>query len=999
MKFKISFTSLMVLCGWLLAAAPVSVRAQEDVGVGGLVDLSLKAMNEDKWEEAHKMLSSAVKKLGPNGKILYGAQAGVIYYRKGICEMKLGMFKEAMGSFEICYKDYPSQPDPAGNPGGNVFNKRALLKWGESAQADEQYKEAIELYKKFVAERDKINDPYPQGVYFVNMAICHFKIKKIPEGIENLEIAIDNKVKFKTPPPGIIAAYQALVEAAIEAKNEQALVDFIGRNRAHVAMRPYEMVNYSPLFLKLAVDAFAADMEFAALEMYGMIPDTRVAIADLKGRIAEVEPRRGIVDGVYALDVSKMKADLARIEELMKKGELMDIYVLEGLAILHERSEMQHAAHAAYLEIEHRFPTNKKREEHLYHLVRTSSVIGAVLSTEKYGEIFRKDFPASVHIPAVEQLMLTSLFYEGEYEKVITIAGAMIDKLADNTPQHDICLHVLGGSYYYTGQYETAAPLLEKHVQMYEKSSFAQASQYFEASNQIRLQRWQEAATKLDAFLTKFPDAGNNPYLPFALYDRATAYFYMDFPDEALTKIALLEKDFSTSPIMANAYNLRGNILQSKEDFAGAEAAFRSALQLADAAANKIVAGESLSYLIGLLGMEKAPEESLKAAAELADRFWADYASTSPYKIQVSVAGVRPYRAVGKGDEGLGRLRDGIAELAGRENTAGMEEAINSYTDFYLEDHTPEQLKDHYYDFPGVKRSNKAALALLRIAIIGVFEKELKKAGDDVEAARTANSRITVLFRELRADFAPADLSPFILVRLGDYLREKTNAPNESLAYYDEAIKRNDPAYQFAALFGRADVKGRGVVPADLDEAAADLANVYQNATEKSQKESALYRQIELQAKKKDFEKVDKLSFEYLDSKPGANNFLKWAGQVGLLRGQALEARSKPDDALSIYWQVWSAKMGNISVSAPAMEAWLKLMWQRNQAMTPKVKGDRQNAYESGWRYLDLTRRLLEKMTAEEQAAWKKVEALVTSYEGNAEIRSMEQIKLDEAKR
>jgi len=984
----------------MLAAAPASVRAQGDGSVGALVDQSLKAMNEEKWDDALKMLSDAAKsveKLGDRKDLVYGAQAGVIYYRKGICEMKLGKFKEAMGSFEICYKDYPNKPDPSGKPGGNVFNKRALLKWGEAAQANEQYQEAIELYKKFILERDKINDLYPQGVFYVNMAICHFKIKKIPEGIENLEIAITNKTKFKTPPPGIIAAYQALVEAAIATKNEQALVDFIGRNRAHVTMRPYEMINYSPLFLKLAVDAFSAEMEFAALEMYGMIPDTRVAIADLKGRIAEVEPLRGLVDGVYTLDVSKMKADLARVEAAEKNGEIMDIYVLEGLAILHERSEMTHAAYAAYLEIEQRFPANKKREEHLFHLVRTSSVVGAILATEEFGERFRKDFPTSQHLPAVEQLMLTSLFYDGEYEKCITIASKMIGSLQENTDQHDICLHVLGGSYYYSGQYDTAAPLLEKHVTMYEKSRFAMAAQFFEGSNQIRLQRWQDAAAKIDAFLTKFPDAANNPYLPFALYDRATAHFYLDQPDEALAKLVLLEKDFSTSPIMANGLNLRGNILQSKEDMAGAADAYRSALKLADAAANKIVGGESLSYLIAVLGTDKAPEESLKEGAALADRFWADYSTDSPYKIQVSVAGVRPYRAVGKGEEALARLRDAIAELAGRENIAGMEEAINSYTDFYLEDHTPEELKEHYYNFPKVKRTDKAALALLRIAIIGVFEQERKKAGEDAEAVRRADAMITVLFRELGVDFVPADLSPFILVRLADYLREKTKKPNEALPYYDEAIKRNDPAYQFAALFGRADIKAMSPAPADLDQAAADLAIVYRDATAKDQREAALFRLIEIYAKKKDFEKVDTLSFEYLDSKEGANNFLKWSGQVGLLRGQAFEARGNAEAALTTYLQVWTSKMGNIAVSAPAVEAWMKLLWQRNKAVSADAPGDRQGAYEQGYRFLDLTRRFFDKMTPEEQAMWKKVETLVKSYEANAEIKSMEQIKREAA--
>jgi tetratricopeptide (TPR) repeat protein len=532
---------------------------------------------------------------------------------------------------------------------------------------------------------------------------------------------------------------------------------------------------------------------------------------------------------------------------------------------------------------------------------------------------------------------------------------------------------------------------LAKHVELYPKSRFAMAAQFFEGSNQIRLQRWSAAAALLDKFLEKFPDAANNPYLPFALYDRATAHFYEDQPDEALTKIERIEKEFGTSPIMAPSYNLRGNVLQSKEDLAGAETAFRAALKIAEDSSNRMVAGESLSYLISLLGGEKMPEESLKAAAELADQFWTKYADGSAYKIQVSVGGVRPYRAVGKGEEALGRLRDAIAELAGRENNNGMEEAINSYTEFYLEEHTPEELKEHYYNFPKVRRDDKAARALLHIAVIGVFEKEQQKAGENQEAARRAEAMITVLFRELGAEFTPKDLSPFILVRLGDYLREKTKKPEESLPYYDEAIARNDPTYQFSALFGRADVKGKSASPADLDQAIADLSLVYKDVTSRAQKESALYRLIEISAKKKDHEKVEKLTSEYLDRK--GNNFVKWSGPVGLLRGQSFEARGDTESALATYLQVWSSKIGTIHISAPAIEAWLRLVWQRNKPASDKAPADRQGAYERGYEYVEMTRPFLEKMTPEEKEMWKKVENLVADYQATPGIKSMEEVR------
>ena len=50
------------------------------------------------------------------------------------------------------------------------------------------------------------------------------------------------------------------------------------------------------------------------------------------------------------------------------------------------------------------------------------SVIGEVMSTEQCGSRFLKAYPDSKHVPAVRRMMLTSLFYEGEYETCITVA-------------------------------------------------------------------------------------------------------------------------------------------------------------------------------------------------------------------------------------------------------------------------------------------------------------------------------------------------------------------------------------------------------------------------------------------------------------------------------------------------------------------------------------------------------------------------------------------------
>ena len=97
-----------------------SAFAQED-DLGGLVNKGLAAMNAEKWDEALKYNSEAVTRFGKNNPMqLFGPQFGVIYYRKGISEMKLKKWNDAMQSFETCHEKFPN----AGKPGGGIDGGR-----------------------------------------------------------------------------------------------------------------------------------------------------------------------------------------------------------------------------------------------------------------------------------------------------------------------------------------------------------------------------------------------------------------------------------------------------------------------------------------------------------------------------------------------------------------------------------------------------------------------------------------------------------------------------------------------------------------------------------------------------------------------------------------------------------------------------------------------------------------------------------------------------------
>jgi tetratricopeptide (TPR) repeat protein len=966
--------------------------AQEDIGV--MVNNGLNAMRAEKWPEALKIHTDIVEQYGKNNPLqIFGPQFGNIYYRKGMCELRLKKFDEALKTFEIVAKNFPNKAKAGG---GNQFEKMAILRIAESQMGLEQWKEAIANFDKFLAERDKTTDEYNEGIFHLSLAICHYKLEDLIKGNEHLEIAIRNKEKFKTSSTGIIAAFQSMVEAAIAKKNEAAIIDFIAKNRADLTVRPYLMQDFTRVFMRLSAQAIGAEMYRAAMALYHFVPGTDLAVEDLRAKLSSMGNVRGLKDGQITLIKEKVEADLKRMEESRRGKRTSEMVKLGAMAFIHEKHGNVRGAFAAYQQLEYYYPASEKREDNLFNLVRTSALISPGATTQKYGELFLKTFPSSKYAPQVKKMMLSSLFYDGEYELCIEVAEPMLPNLTPDTVEHDTCLHVLGGSYFYTGQYDKAQPLLDQHVEKYPESAFDVSAMYFQASNTSRLQFWSKAGTLLDAFLAKHPDPAKNIFFPFALYDRANCHFAEEKYDEALVHLNRVINEFPDSDVIDQTWNLRGNVEQSTDKREEAEKSYLKALEIAERRQNYFIASESLFSLVALLGEKTKNSERLKDAVPYADRYWKEFSNGSPYNSKVAVAQVAPLVEVGRDEEALERLQKVIIELARNPEARGLEELINSYSEAYLLKHSPEELKEHYYNFPEIRASDRAARALLRVAVIGVFEGVAKKT-DDESRKRSAEAMITVLFRELKADFEVKDLTNFILVRVGDFLRTQTSTPREALPYYDEVLGRQDQSFRFNALLGRADVYGLSTNAADIDKAIEDFTRIYADTQEKAQREFSLYRIVELYMAKRDFGKAADQARIYLDR--DKNGFAKFSPKVGLMLAQSFDERNMTEDAIAMYVKIWSVHMGNVAVSAPAITRWMELLWSRNKPGDGAAEpADRQAAYEKGAGYIELTSRFKDKLTAEEIELWKGVEKLVLTYESSAGIKTMEQIKKEKEK-
>ncbi len=334
-------------------AAPAAAQDLDELST--LVPESLAAMKSEKWEDALKLLDKATEMKPAEALRGFGPQFGVVWYRRGICEMKLQRWEAAMGSFETCYRDYPNR----GPSGGNLYQTKALLKWGESAVGAKRWELAISRFRKFLDERDKTRDKFQQGAFHITLGICHYRLGHLAEGNEQLEIAIRNRASFPTSDDQIVAGIQALAAAAIAEKNEAALLDFLSSNQAALSFEPHRALAYAAVYLKLASDAATAGMNRSAIALCQRVVDPAAATADLKALLASPGGDKTMLD-----------AALKRLEADSRSPAPIGLLKLAGLASAQEALGNFRVACEIREQIVREFPGSALEVENLRRLTR-----------------------------------------------------------------------------------------------------------------------------------------------------------------------------------------------------------------------------------------------------------------------------------------------------------------------------------------------------------------------------------------------------------------------------------------------------------------------------------------------------------------------------------------------------------------------------------------------------------------------------------------------------
>ena len=791
-------------------------------------------MKRQEWAQGNDVFDRIIVDFGgADVKSFYGPRFGVVYYNKGQCLVKLRKFDEAADAFKTCYERFNNKIEDAADVVNiNPFWKQSLFQWAAALQYGEKYEEAIKKLIEFKSLKpDKAT--YSEAAYQVNLGICHAELSKFEEAERILTNVFVNADALKAKSGQLWQGFFSLVKSWVNSETSERKIaldrgiKFIDKYRHLLGGSGYDLARFTPKLVNMGQEANKVDMPELAIKLFSLVPETEEVLESIRLRYGSKGTLPPLVKNV-----------VDTLELRLSKDEPPEVAAYYGVANAYRMRDNRRAGMVIYELLARHYTKNVKRPEILHATTSLAASVGEMLKAQEFGLLFLKEFPDHKLRPEVESMLLSSMFYAGEYEKCLEIGGEVRKKWKLGAPERDLADFVYGGSLYYLGEYEDAQPELDQHVENYPKSPWMENSLYYQGSNLTKIFRWQEASEKLDAWLKTY-EPEESPLLDVAYYDRAQCYFALSTADNGGNKkaLALIDKILTLFPetrIKDRAYNLKGDIAQNESRFADSQESYARALELAEEMEHFSTAAVSLNQLVPIAYRQKRYEDAIKYY----DHFFKGYGDTM-FAPQVAVAGLRPLRdsKPARLPEALDLAKRYIRELGEEEDAVGIEKAINSYVQFLLEDKKggPQQALAQL-DSLDSDRGNRTFYAWLLIARIGIIEKHLVNNG-------RMKAKLRAYYNELEKRFNKKDLSNFILMRVG--LRMAEANPFKARAWFEEIISRDNPEFKDRAMLevARADAASKN--PTKQKQAVETLVRVrrdFQSAENEQEATLALAR-------------------------------------------------------------------------------------------------------------------------------------------------------------
>ena len=926
--------------------------------------------------------------------------------------MQMQNYDEAIKAFTECYTKYPGER--------NEFVKVALFRVGEAQFMKKDYSAAIESFQKFMKERRsrgaeaRVN----MGQVYSMMAQCYFfqGSAGLEKGIDSFEKCIVNRYRGQgIADQYIMQAFSSMITACINEDKPQVAINFIQKYPSVINLETARMAPFGAEMLQLASSVYGKMIEvqktgnealsnsYARLTILleAAIPNLSEALSESGKLIKKLGPLPGIVDTSAVYDKRVLSGVQKVYSKLKAENKPLEGYALMAIANMHLNYGAMRTANKALDILEDRYSTLDKREDNLFQLAITTWNLGDMVKGSEFVDRHTKAFPKSKYADVLSTMSLEKLLRDKDYEGCLEQSRKVMAASADDKAGRFYILasYCEGASLFYLKRYSEAIPALEAYIKANPEAGNTAQAIYFLGSSFTSMGRWDDALRVFDDYIWKYPNPKDNPLLPSVYYERAYVRLQRNQEGDelkALEDAKHITENFPGTGVYPMAFVLMGNIYTANPDTIDkATESYLKGYEEGKKAKLKNIISEALYNLAANAQVSNKPEDKAKFG-EYADLFWKEADSKgNPFSLMMASINLSANKDGKAGFEpALQKLREIIVREGDQEVVdSRVEQAVGSYTKFYLDTMEAlgkplslDQVRNHFYKFPGVKDDNISLRTVLRTAVIGVYQnqlKELKPEQRELKAQLEGN--INVFFRELVNDFKPSDLTPYTLLKLGSHLAQ-TEQPLISIPYFDEILKRKNGLLK-EATYGKAIALGRSKDAGKIDEAIKMMSGALEGERKKKNPdtksmEEAQYYLVLFQQDKGDYNQVIEQAKIYLDNKAYRKNIV----EMRYNQAMAYNKIGKQDEAISGFMGILNSNKGQIRWSAPALEQAMTVLWNRNKPKEGNKASDRYLAVQQGENYLKLTRPNFTKMSLPERDAWRKVEELVKRYNADAGV-------------
>ena len=437
-------------------------------------------------------------------------------------------------------------------------------------------------------------------------------------------------------------------------------------------------------------------------------------------------------------------------------------------------------------------------------------------------------------------------------------------------------------------------------------------------------------------------------------------------------------------------------------------------------ALNRLAINGRLAFLTKEDGSKENKEEQDARHLTYFERFWNDVdagAETNRFALQMS----RLYLSAAKNTEegyakAIKRMEDTIVrEAAYSQSQNKLNPEISTTITALIDTKTEAEsmgldaVKSYISGIAGkISQADKSTHASLTMAVLGALSKERDKyIGDDSQKAKLdeIDSQIEAELTALARDYKPEQLTNDICFTIGENLRMRapidsgnkdmiTTAINRALPYYREAIKRGG-SMVVENKRGLADALAVTGDAANQAEAEKLYEEVINSGADYEVVNAARLGQARVLLAKGDSNAVIQLTQAYLEADSESEEALT----MRIMQADAFEKLGKIDEAVDIHYAIMRDYTGSISVSAPACEKMMRLLWARGKGSYADNRDgtydhtDKWHAWNRGENYVKMIQPMfddpatLKDIPKAERDAFYKVKTLVDEYKGNSAVR------------